>query len=355
MRKWIKLIENTQVKDATRTKLDIDVAPDSMGDLAPVSPNENLPTDAIPGKKAGRGKARVNFGAASPEAAERLGQLHAAGLQDEIDDAEAARRAGYDDVHVLDTDGAEPQPVENLPAVISTAVQTQDTEVTFEPEWHQVKHLPGYMQQGIRAMGRMVFAPFTDTPIEDIQVLSTLSNPATHVKKMAAWITRNGIRDDAAELRFEEIMPGYRADVVIYNTAGYQFMIVRDFAGHYIYGYEGGRGVHLDAPKPMARLESADSPSDLLRDIATTPRDDLALNYHRFMEGNAGVPEFLGGAGSGQSSSTVKPKAPGETNDTEQSATDASTTASGPAPVLNAAQQAAKARADAQHQKANDK
>jgi hypothetical protein len=140
---------------------------------------------------------------------------------------------------------------ENLPAIISREVA--QTGGRINPEWHEVKQLPGYFQSAIRALGRSVFRQFTDTPIEDIQVLTTLGNINSEheVTGMMDWIRRNGARDDAAAIDFSQIMPGYNADVSFWRTKDYSFLLVHDFAGYYIYGFKGGRGVHLAArPEP---------------------------------------------------------------------------------------------------------
>lgn len=251
----------TKTKTAVKTDADTDLKLDlglSKGELAPAgdtAPTTDAPGAgpvAPPGKKAGRARTRASVKPIDdPRAGRWLSDLSMRdlGLDDEIDDDEAARRAG------ASTDGAVPEPrtPENLPAVISTAVARSE-DVPFEPQWHMVRHLPGYMQRAIRAMGRQIFGPFTETPLEDIQVLSTLSNDDTEVKMMAAWIRKNGVRDDQAEMDFAATMPGYAAQTQIWSTQGYQFMIVKDFAGYYIYGWPGGRGVHVGAGAAPRRL-----------------------------------------------------------------------------------------------------
>jgi len=226
------------------------------GAVAPVGPGADV---TLPGRRARRGtRARQAAANVAPEiaatAAAHLGSLHGAGMEDEISDAEARHRAGVGDVD--DTEGhMELEPTtENLPAVIRHEVALQGGQI--DPEWHQVKGLPGYLQNGIRALGRSVFRQFTDVPIEDIQVLTTLGgiNPEREVVGMMNWIRRNGARDDSANLDFDRIMPGYQADVSLWRTADYGFLLVRDFAGFYVYGFSDGRGVHLPAPRERLRL-----------------------------------------------------------------------------------------------------
>jgi hypothetical protein len=213
--------------------------------------------EAIPGRKSRR---RVRTANVAPEVGAEAGQHFASlsqhDMQDEISDDEAHRRSGIGDFEA-DTDvGYEPviPNTENLPAVISREVA--QTGGRINPEWHEVKQLPGYFQSAIRALGRSVFRQFTDTPIEDIQVLTTLGNINSEheVTGMMDWIRRNGARDDAAAIDFSQIMPGYNADTSYWRTKDYSFLLVHDFAGYYIYGWAGGRGVHLAAPPPLRRL-----------------------------------------------------------------------------------------------------
>ena len=211
--------------------------------------------EVLPGKKAKRRQSRRLQ--LDPEivqtAARHLANLPHA--DDEISDAEAMRHAGADD-DGDDTVGITPVPptTENLPAVIHHEVAL--TGGRIDPEWHQVKHLPGYLQSGIRALARQVFRQFTDTPIEDIQILTSVANlnPERDVVGMMDWIRRNGAKDDSATLDFERFMPGYSADASLWRTKDYSFLLVRDFGGYYIYGWSGGRGVHLAPPRETRRL-----------------------------------------------------------------------------------------------------
>lgn len=226
-------------------------------------------TTSIAPKRAGAKKTRAamagaSFGDGAEEAGRHFSSLASADLgNDIIDDDEAARRAGHDadDLNTIDADvpdttlrlgSSTPTTPENLPTIINSAVA--EAGATIAPEWHMVKHLPGYMKQGIRALGRAVFGQFTDTSIEDIQVLSTLVNPEHDVRGMMSWIRKNGVRDDSAVIDFSRIMPGYSAETSLWNVQGGTFLLVKDFGGYYIYGWPGGRGVHLDAPKPQGRL-----------------------------------------------------------------------------------------------------
>src|SRR5271157_3921639 len=168
-------------------------------------------------------------------------------MDDEISDQEAAERADVDTefkpAEIMSTPYGEPKPTtpEMLPAVISKALVKSGMDVAnIEPEWHMVKHLPGYLSKPIRAMGRQVFSPFTKTPIEDIQVLADIGggpNTEAELNLITKYVSSHGKRNDAMELAFHKVIPGYQADVVIYDCDGCTFFLVKDFAGQYIYSW----------------------------------------------------------------------------------------------------------------------
>jgi len=170
---------------------------------------------------------------ASPEIAQKFNQMDL-NAPDAISDDEAMRNAGVEQGEV------EPQPVEpsTMPAVISTALRAAGIQ---DPEWHAVKHLPGYLQSGIRAIGRAVFAPFTNTPIEDVTVVANVNdsgpNSEEEIKAVAAFLLKHGKVDMDASLEFHDRIPDYGAKVRLVRSSGVSFLIVKDFAGHYIYSW----------------------------------------------------------------------------------------------------------------------
>lgn len=175
-----------------------------------------------------------------PEAAEKFSFIQSLDIEDEISDEEAARRAGV-------THGAVPEPktpgtdvarIETLPAVINKELLAAGE---VEPEWHQVKNLPGYLSSAIRAMGRQIFGTYTNTPIEDIQVLAHVAGQGPNSKRelnaVGGWLHKNAERDVEGEMDFSKSIPNYGVEFKIYNTRNFTFMVVKDFAGLYIYSW----------------------------------------------------------------------------------------------------------------------
>jgi len=257
-----------QRRTQTRTRERPAVGPDlgvygtdpSAGKQAPVpiektqaGRTEQIPKEARPELK--RASARQTAQAMGdvemhPDAIGKLADLVGTGMQDVISDEDAARIAGAtatDDATALRTPGytdAEPKTpskdlalIEKMPALLNKKLAK---EGMVEPDWHQVKHLPGYMMSAVRAIGRAVFAPFTDTPIENIQVIANLGSGPNDAKELDAvlnWLHKHARRDTEAELWFEDVIPDYDAKIIVYKASGYTFMAVKDFAGHYIYSW----------------------------------------------------------------------------------------------------------------------
>ena len=140
----------------------------------------------------------------------------------------------------VDYSDAQPEPTEpnTLPAVIKDpkALYAQGMQ---KPNWLTISQLPGYMQRGIRMMGKVVFKTLTNTPLEEIHLMVNLQNGgpneaiemnavANHAKKHA-----DGVRD--LEMAFGEMIPGYEPKVKMYIHDDQTYLLVRDDMGDYIY------------------------------------------------------------------------------------------------------------------------
>lgn len=185
----------------------------------------------------------------SEEMMRKLGSIDPT-MQDEISDEEALRRAGAT-AAAHQTRTPTPGEVEpkvetpNLPVKPNTIpkIISKDLEAAgvVTPEWHMVKSLPGYLAAPIRSIGRSVFRPFTRTPIEDIQVIANLMgqgpNDERELNAVAGHLMKNAIRDRDAEIVFHDKIPDYGADIKVFKDKGVTYMLVKDFAGGYIYAW----------------------------------------------------------------------------------------------------------------------
>lgn len=146
------------------------------------------------------------------------------------------------------TDGVEPRPPENLPDVI---VKTTTLATTAEyalrkagylvPYFHQVAALPGNMKDQIRQLGRSLFKALTITPTNKIFVVANVGgmgpNTNREVQSVANWVRENGDDYGDGAIDFDGSIPGYQAETYLYTAAGIAWLLVKDFAGEYIYAW----------------------------------------------------------------------------------------------------------------------
>ena len=107
--------------------------------------------------------------------------------------------------------------------------------------FHSVENLPGYLDDAIRMMGQKVFASLTATPIDEINVLANLGdqgpNEQRELNAVAGMVDTYGERRGDYEMKFDRILPGYEADIRVYEYKDQIFCLVKDFAGSYVYSW----------------------------------------------------------------------------------------------------------------------
>lgn len=192
-------------------------------------------------------------------AAEKFGSINDMDIEDELSDEEAAHRAGFNidaGYHEPKTPSQSLVTVTSIPAVVAREISNA---THIEPDWHQVKHLPGYLKNPIRALGRKVFSVFTSTAIEDVQVLANLNGQGPNSKEelnaVAGYLMRNGQDDPNAVMDFEKSIPGYKADMKIIRDQGVTHLVVQDFAGHYIYSWPSADDVAVKGAQRKVGLD----------------------------------------------------------------------------------------------------
>lgn len=153
------------------------------------------------------------------------------------------------DIEVDPTDAGYPDPepvtdltvhvdTENLPVVAKKALAAAGT---VTPTFHKVANLPGNMSRGIRTMGKQLFRMFTRTPTENIYMIGDVMgmgpNSRREMNAVAGYLRNNGENLGVGDLDFNEIIPGYRADVNQFKANGIRWLVVRDEFGEYIYAW----------------------------------------------------------------------------------------------------------------------
>lgn len=255
-------LKEADTKTMNPTDIDWDTVfddPVSKGDLATAQKPEQKPKqkELPPMRKASAQKtaAAMQNVRMNPQAADMLGGLN-------IPDDALANEPDLDMPGADATAGAtRPVNPDNVPAIISTAIANTSSEVsdasTVNPEWHQVKNLPGYMSKQIRVLGRETFKPFTKTKIEDISVLANLGgqgpNSNREIQAVSKWLKENGTEIGDAHLDYGSTMPGYTAETISYTASGVRFLLVMDAMGHYIYAWPETDSVNQVSKQPTAK------------------------------------------------------------------------------------------------------
>lgn len=135
---------------------------------------------------------------------------------------------------------------EMLPAVIVTTLATTAQNALRKagylvPDFHQVAALPGNIRDQIRQLGRSLFKSMTITPTNKIFVVANLGgmgpNTNREVQSVANWIRDHGDDFGDGSIDFDRSIPGYEAETYMYTAAGIAWLMVRDFAGIYIYAW----------------------------------------------------------------------------------------------------------------------
>lgn len=143
---------------------------------------------------------------------------------------------------------------ENLPAVVNDALT--DAGV-LNPDWHVVANLPGNMAQAIRTVGRRLFRAMTRTPTDEIVMIANLQgmgpNTPREINAVASWLRNTGREVSTGSIDFDNFIPGYQADIKMYDAAGARFLLVRDFAGQYIYTWPQNDSVEMNNAPRLGR------------------------------------------------------------------------------------------------------
>lgn len=127
------------------------------------------------------------------------------------------------------------------------AIEARDPRIAMQDmrmeDWCQLRRLPSYILDQIRALGRDIFAMHTDLPLEDINVLGTPFHGREKVRNTIRWITERGTEEDQQVMNFGANVPGYHARTSRWTVNMFSFLIVVDNHGEYVYGWP-------QAPRP---------------------------------------------------------------------------------------------------------
>jgi hypothetical protein len=103
--------------------------------------------------------------------------------------------------------------------------------------WTPLRAGGGYIATQVRALGRQIFERITDVPLEDINMIGTPFNDPEHVMSTCRWISRNGTELQTEDMDFGQNIPGYKAKTSLYEMGDFNFLLVADNHGQYVYGW----------------------------------------------------------------------------------------------------------------------
>lgn len=142
----------------------------------------------------------------------------------------------------------------NLPSVVGNAIERFQGRA---PTFHKSTNLPIYSQPRMRSAGRALMANYTDTPLEEMMVVSSLSGSEMEVGALAIFLDRYGekLPDDVMEEHYglSVAIPGiagYRAETEMWSFNEYTFLHVTDQWSESIYCWATDREHTLSIPSP---------------------------------------------------------------------------------------------------------
>lgn len=107
----------------------------------------------------------------------------------------------------------------------------------------QLRRLDPFMLTQIRRLGRDIFAQYAgNMELEDINMMGAINgqpqfHSQTEVRDTIRFITQNGNEVTSDNLDFGQNIPGYRAQTSLWEVDHFNFLIVRDNHGEYVYGW----------------------------------------------------------------------------------------------------------------------
>jgi hypothetical protein len=107
----------------------------------------------------------------------------------------------------------------------------------------QLRKMPTYMLTQIRRLGRDIFAQYAgNTALEDINMMGAIEgqnefHSQAEVRDTIRFIIDNGNEVTSDNIDFGRNIPGYRAQTSLWRVDSFEFLIVRDNHGEYVYGW----------------------------------------------------------------------------------------------------------------------
>lgn len=126
----------------------------------------------------------------------------------------------------------------------------------YEPRWMKVGDMPPMMRFAIQAQGAPLFSQFTDTPVQDIRILSSMTHSPHEVESLEANIRAEGEHQGNMDIHAF----GMTSNVERYRWHGWDTLITRDPGGTHVFAWPEtrrlgaparGRGLPPPAPRRL--------------------------------------------------------------------------------------------------------
>ena len=142
-----------------------------------------------------------------------------------------------DDMESSDLEDEERTDAPNETNALELRQTTNDLISKTDIKWYPTNNLPGIPKPIIRKMGQEIFSQYTNAPLSQIHAIATVVNPEADVAKVYKVLQDKGQKVDDVSYDFEQVMPGYQAEASIYKFKNREFLLVKDFAGYYVYSW----------------------------------------------------------------------------------------------------------------------
>lgn len=121
-------------------------------------------------------------------------------------------------------------------------------------DWMKIRELGGYVVSQIRRLGRDLFEQYCDLPIEDVSVVGSLTHGERRVRSIVEWVCAHGTEIDDGDVDFGRNVPGYNARTSLWVVGDFNFLVVADNHGEYVYGWPARPQLLLNAAPGAPRL-----------------------------------------------------------------------------------------------------
>lgn len=125
------------------------------------------------------------------------------------------------------------------------------------PQWTRLGDMPMYILGPIRRLAKDLFAQYTDTPLEQIEVVGNFGgngpNTDAEINSVSQWVLDHGQLESSDDVDFGQSMPGYSAQTRLFTTGERDFLLVKDDHGKYVYSWSTAPALSQDKAQELLK------------------------------------------------------------------------------------------------------